>query len=903
VGERPSGTVTFLFTDIEGSTQLWEAHGDDMASTLAQHDALLRAAIEGEGGFVFAGGGDGVAAAFASAAGALTAARNAQRSLRTAEWGATGAVGVRMGLHTGIADERDGDYFGPTLNRTARLMAIGHGGQVLLSQATAAMVDRFRLLDLGEHRLRDLSEPEHVFQLIDAELDTEFPALRSLSAYRGNLPLQLTSFIGRDDELRAVTDALHDQRLVTLIGVGGVGKTRLSVHAAAELVADFPDGVWQCELAAVTDDDGVCALVGGVLNVPLTPGRRLTDGIVDFLRSKRLLLLLDNCEHVLDGAGELADAVLRACADVRILATGREPLAVHGEHISPVRSLAVDSDAVNLFTDRARAARANFVIDRNNSAAVEEICRRLDGIPLAIELAAARVVSLSPTEIASLLDERFRLLTGGRRVSLERHQTMRAAVDWSYALLSDQERTVFERIAVFSSFDADGAQAVVTDEAVDRWAVLDAIDGLVRKSMLVAGEQREGVTRYQLLETLRQFASERLSERSELDRWRVRHAEYFADFAERIGPALLGADEFVWRSQLILELDNLRAAMEWSLSTDQEHESLAVRIMAHLTEDHGLSARTLLGLGDPRAVVDAARRGPPGLRAAVLAAASYMEHMAGDALAARALATEAISLGLPDDCPSPYRVYWSFTDPTWGTDTAKGIPMLQDAERELERRAAPVAERARLKSLIAQAATNAGLNDLADDYSRRAYELARQSQNPSTLVQALYHLGAYLAGFDSDGAETAFTESIALSARGTTDSVISPAYYQRGLLRARRGESVAAVRDLRDGIQSAAELGHSLQLIGAFGYAIELLTVVGALEPAAVIIGAARSGALISLREMAPPPDRRQHNSAPIRERLDRERFNALAAQGATLSLEELRVWLTATLNDLISAG
>ena len=366
---------------------------------------------------------------------------------------------MRMGLHTGEAVERGGDYFGPTVNRTARLMAVAHGGQVLLSGATRQLVSDVDLVDLGEHRLRDLSRPERLFQLAAPGLWTEFPALRSLDAFSGNLPLQLTSFVGRNEELAGLTAAVSDPRLVTIIGVGGVGKTRVAVQVGAELINGYRDGVWICELATANESESVDQVVAGSLGVTPQPGVSLVQCTVEFLRNKEMLLLLDNCEHVLDAAGGLAEAILRACSAVRVVATSREPLAIDGERIFPLRSLSVvrssddprslmASDAVRLFEDRARAARPGFVVDEANIDAVAEICRRLDGIPLAIELAAARVVAMSPRELAALLDERFRLLTGGRRGSLERHQTFRATVEWSYSLLNETERAVFDRLAV-----------------------------------------------------------------------------------------------------------------------------------------------------------------------------------------------------------------------------------------------------------------------------------------------------------------------------------------------------------------------------------------------------------------------------------------------------------------------
>ncbi len=405
MSELPTGTVTFLFTDLEGSTRLWEKHPEAMEPSLARHDAILRDAVAVHDGHVVKMRGDGAHAAFADAANAVHAARDAQRALVSEDWGPVGELRVRMGIHTGPAQARDGDYYGSAVNRAARLMSIANGGQIVVSLATEelardALEDGVSLVDLGEHRLRDLSRPERVFELRASGLLSEFPALRTLDTYPTNLPLQLSSFVGRESELAAISEAMQQSRLVTITGVGGVGKTRVAVRIAAELLPEYADGAWLCELAASHDDDTMTQVVAVTLGVQPRVGMTLLDSIVDYLRPKRLLLVLDNCEHVLVSAGALATAILQRCRGARLLATSREGLAVDGEHVWPLRSLAVTdpsdgpvelvrSDAVRLFTDRARAARSDFAFDSSNAQAVAEICRRLDGIPLAIELAAA----------------------------------------------------------------------------------------------------------------------------------------------------------------------------------------------------------------------------------------------------------------------------------------------------------------------------------------------------------------------------------------------------------------------------------------------------------------------------------------------------------------------------------
>ena len=491
--DLPSGTVTFLFTDLEGSTRLWEEHPDAMQDALARHDELLRDAIEANGGHVVKFTGDGFHAAFATAHEALRAAVAAQRALTAAEWGTTGPLRVRIGVHTGEAQHRDGDYHGTALNRAARLTAVAHGGQIVVSAVTEGLVsdalpEDVQLHDLGEHRLRDLAQPLRVFEVQHPELPQQFPPLRSLDTYPSNLPVQLSSFIGRDDDLTAVARAFDESRVVTVTGVGGVGKTRLAMHAAAHLLPRYPEGAWFCELAPAIDEESMAQIISAALGAIPRPGLTLAASAVEYLRDRALLLVLDNCEHLLVPASRFAEDVLRSCPGVQVLATSREGLGIEGERVVPLRSLSVPdehaaftdaaaSSAVRLFSERAGAVDPQFVLDLRSLPAVAEICRRLDGMPLAIELAAARVATMSATEIARRLDERFRLLTGGRRTAVERHQTLRATIDWSYSLLDAREQLVFDRLAVFAgSFDADAAVAVTSGGGVEEWDVLDALE-------------------------------------------------------------------------------------------------------------------------------------------------------------------------------------------------------------------------------------------------------------------------------------------------------------------------------------------------------------------------------------------------------------------------------------------
>jgi predicted ATPase len=551
--------VTFLFTDIEGSTHRWESDADAMRAALVAHDEVLRTAIEAHGGFLFSHSGDGVVAAFASPTSAVDAAVAAQRHLE---------LPVRMGIATGEAELRDADYFGTVLNRAARVLAAGHGGQVLVADSTAGLLSGVDLVDLGPRRLRDLPNPITLFQLRATGLPTEFPPLRTLDDSPGNLRPATTSFIGRESDVADINTALRAHRLVTLTGAGGVGKTRLALEVARQLADEFPDGVWVFELAAVTDPSAVPDAVGAVLGITQQPGKTVSESVAAALEGRVRLLVFDNCEHVRDAAADLAEAILARSASVKILATSREGVGVADEQLWLVPSLdvgaGIDSAAVNLFVERARSVASRFSLaNADEAGAVVEICRRLDGIPLAIELAASRMASMTAREVRDRLDHRFRLLVGSRR-GLERHQTLRHAVAWSYDHLDDAEKALLERCSVFAGgFDLQSACAVAGLDDVDDYAVLDLLDALVRKSLLVANRS-SGRTRYSMLETIRQFAEEQLVASGAAAEARSTHARYFAG-READVLALWDSprqrEAYDWFSA---ELPNLRTAFRWA---------------------------------------------------------------------------------------------------------------------------------------------------------------------------------------------------------------------------------------------------------------------------------------------------------------------------------------------------
>jgi predicted ATPase/class 3 adenylate cyclase len=572
-----TSTFTFLFTDIEGSTRLWELYPETMNPALARHDAILRQSIEDHQGLIVKTTGDGCHAVFETAAGAIAAALDAQRALSADPWKEIHpqALRVRMGVHTGEAEKRAGDYYGPALNRAARLMSIGHGGQVLIS-ASAAELARdilpfgMTLLDLGEHRLKDLVRPEHIFQLVHPDLPASFPPIKSLDAFPNNLPIQITSFIGREGEIDESKRLLSTARLVTFTGSGGTGKTRLAQQVAAEALPMFTDGVWLVELAPLTDPDLVLQTVAGVLEMRAVQGIPLLDLVTDYLRGKSLLLILDNCEHLIGTCAELADHLLRACPALKILASSREGLGIAGEVTYHVPSLSLPdpanltpdrllmSEAVQLFLERAGAVNPHFSLTEANAPAIAQICRRLDGIPLALELAAARLKLFSAEQIASRLNDRFRLLTGGSRTALPRQQTLRALIDWSYDLLSEPERALLRQLSVFvGGWAFDAADAVCSD--LD---VLSLLEMLVNKSLVVM-EEDKGQARYNMLETIRQYARDKLIEAGEAANMRDRHLDYFLQYLEEAETGLRGGEAFEWFDLLEADYDNIRAATEW----------------------------------------------------------------------------------------------------------------------------------------------------------------------------------------------------------------------------------------------------------------------------------------------------------------------------------------------------
>ena len=585
MSKLPSGTVTFLFTDIEGSTKLWEKYPEKMKSALAKHDSILKDAVESNKGHIIKTTGDGIHAVFSTVIDAIKASIESQHNL--ANQTNNPSIKIRIGIHTGEAELRDGDYYGGTLNRAARIMSIGHGGQILISETTLQIArehlpEDVSVLDLGQHQLKGLSNAEQIYQISKPELQQEFPALKSQTQARNNIPTQLTSFVGRENELAEAKSRLEGARFLTLIGPGGTGKTRLSIQLGSQLVSEFKDGVWLVEFAPIADPSLVTQTIASIFDIGEVPGVSIKSLLHDFLREKHLLLMLDNCEHLVEASAEVADELLHVAPNIKVIVSSREALGVAGETVYRVPSLSLPNqdsltgaaeltkdaamgfESVQLFVERASAANRKFQLTDENASSVAQICSRLDGIPLAIELAASRITVFSPEQIAKRLDDRFKLLTGGSRTALPRQQTLRALIDWSYDLLSDDERALLRRLSVFAGgWTFEAAETICNN--VD---VFEHLPQLINKSLVTVKDDNDE-TRYFLLETIRQYARDKLLENGEGEGTRNRHLAYYDELLGTAFPELqTRARELYWIKRLEPEVDNIRAAVEWSLSND-----------------------------------------------------------------------------------------------------------------------------------------------------------------------------------------------------------------------------------------------------------------------------------------------------------------------------------------------
>ena len=680
VPELPSGTVTFLFTDVEGSTRLLERHPQAYRAALLRHHAILREAVERHRGAIFETVGDAIYAAFSSATDAVAAALSAQRDLHGEPWGELGELKVRMGLHTGEVELQGEHYFGAALYRCARLASAGHGGQVVLSSATAELVqkmlpDGVGLRDLGEHRLKDLQRAERIVQLLSPGLPANFPALRTLGGVRNNLPVQPTVFIGREREVEAARALLRrpDTHLLTLTGPGGVGKTRLALQVAADALDEFRDGAFFVPLAPVIAPDLVIPTVGKVLGVQDTANRPMLDSLKEYLHDKESLVVLDNFEHLMPAAADVAD-LLSTCQRVKALVTSREALRLRGEQQLPVPTLTLPDrkrvesvltlkayEAIRLFIERAQTVKVDFTLSERNADAVVEICHRLDGLPLAIELAAARVNVFSPEAILARLEHRMAVLTGGPRDLPARQQTLRQAIAWSYDLLPSAEQALFRRLAVFvGGCSLEAAEAVIgVDEASAGLGIVDGIASLVDKSLLRRDDGPDGEPRFRMLETIRDYALERLVETGESDRFHRHHADHCVMLAEQAEPGLIGPHQAAWLDRLEADHDNMRAALSWLARCGPVDHGLRLgaalmrfwRARGYIMEG---SERLAALLSSPGA------QGRTTSRAKALHAAGWLAREQGDYGEARALFDESLDIYRETD--DPRGIGWALVD-------------------------------------------------------------------------------------------------------------------------------------------------------------------------------------------------------------------------------------------------
>ena len=799
----PSGTVTFLFTDIEGSTKLAQAHPDRWESLREKHHAMLKEAIESKRGHIFQIIGDSFCVAFHTAGDALRAAIDGQRALSRMndDGGRTNSsfilhnssllLKVRMGIHTGEAEARNGEYRGYlTLSMIQRVMSAGHGGQILLSGASEILLRgqlpaEVSLRDMGERKLKDIPQPARIFQVVAPDLQSDFPALRALDVFPNNIPTQLTSFIGREKEMLEATQMLQQSRLLTLTGSGGTGKTRLSLQEASSLLEQFKDGVWLIELAPISEPALVPNTVANVLRLRVEDSRPLMDVVMDWLRDKEALLILDNCEHLIDACAQFANTVLQNCRGARILATSREALGIAGEVAYRVPSLPTPNeatdikhletfDSVKLFVQRATLTLPTFQLTDANASLVAQICSRLDGIPLALELAAARVRALSVEQIAERLDDRFRLLTGGSRAALPRQQTLRALIDWSYQLLSEEERLLFRRLAVFvGGWTLDAAESVCGEERIvpaggSGLDILELMTRLVDKS-LINVEHSGSESRYRRLETIRQYAREKLFETDEVASLRDAHLAYFAGLAERAEHGLQGRAQKQWLARLEAEHDNLRGALEWSLKSQPETGLRIAVALREFWDTHGhlTEARKWLGI-----FMDATKELPPtSLRVKALFARALFASRQGDAEG-------------------------------WKTHQDEGFALAESLEDARG---------------IAQGLVSQGLfkeyfeNDLeaAESFYRRALEYGRKLNEKLLIGQLLGPLaGCSLKRYEYARAEEIYRESLSLFREAENTKEIAGAYGNLAEValarrddesaRASAEESLALYRDLDD---------------------------------------------------------------------------------------------------------
>ena len=821
----PAGTVTFLFTDIEGSTQLLADLGHRYADLLTMHHRLLRTSFEPWGGQVVDTQGDAFFVAFPRARDALSAAVAAQRAVNTHPWPAAVALHVRMGLHTGEPLSAETGYVGIDVHRAARMCDSAHGGQILVSAATRELVaddlpDGIGLRDLGEHRLKDLARPHRLFQVTSPDLPTDFPPLRSLDRLPNNLPVQLTSFVGREREIAEVKERLAGARLVTLTGPGGVGKTRLALEVAARVVEDVADGVWLVELSAVADAALVPQAVASALSLQEESGRPLSASLAQHLLHKQLLFILDNCEHLADASAHLAQDLLRRCPGVRLLATSRETLGLAGEATYRVPSLSLPDprqlpgasdllhyEAVRLFADRAALSQPGFAVAAHNAATLVAICRHLDGIPLAIELAAARVRALSVEAIASRLGDRFRLLAGGTRTALPRHQTLRAAMDWSYDLLPESERELLQRLAVCAgAFSLEAAQAVGAPDDGDGLGVLDLLTHLVDKSLVTVDQQASDV-RYRLLETIRQYGREKLVESGGADAAARRHRDFFLALAARAEPELARAAQMTWLDRLEADHDNLRAALEWSLAQPGDDAALRLAVaLAPYWHARGYLSEGREWLDRARAQEDPRT---PSLRLRTLIAVARLAFAQDDFARTKTLMDEALPLArAADDRRSLALALGWLGHANWHVGDRAQAAVFCEESLTLARTVDDPWTAAVVFVEVATVAVHEGDHHKAAPLIEESLQRFRTIGDAAGVAYCLYQLGGLaLTRSDLQRAAALIEESLTLQRQLARKPSVAASLGRLGRIALLQGRYDHAVAYLEEGIALAEELG------------------------------------------------------------------------------------------------
>lgn len=877
--QPPSGTVTFLFTDVEDSTRLWESVRADMTAAVRVHDVILRSAVERHGGHVFATGGDGFRTVFSSAVDAVIAAVESQRELGLAD---AIPFAVRMALHTGEASERDRNYYGTEVNRALRLMALAHGGQVLASGTTEVLVrSRVALRPLGDYLLQGLRGTIPVFQVTADGLPSEFPVLRSVDDSPGNLPRQVSSLVGRDAEVDDVAALVRSQRLVTLTGVGGVGKTRLAIEVGAELAGEFDDGVWLVELAGVGDSGAVPAALATVLGIIPQSDVPLIDTVADTVAGRRLLLVIDNCEHLRDSAAAAIETILGRAGHSRILATSREAVGAPGESVTSVSPLAteggVSSDAVALFLERARSARHDFEIqDPRTAAAVTEICETVDGLPLGIELAATRMAAMSAIEVRDRLADRFRLLQAGAP-GPERQLTLRHAVEWSYDLLTDDERSLLRTVSVFTGgFDLSSVCAAVDD--ADEIDMLRHLDSLVRKSLVVANHSA-ATTRYGVYETIRQFAEDRLADTGELERARDTHAAYFGRRAVETWGRWNGPG---WRDTVDwveVELPNLRAGFRWSAG--RGHLEVATDIAAHAAL-MGFSVQLFETVAWAEELLDAAAAADVPRLPRLYTAAGYA-CFAGRPEAARRNAHRATELEADDrydPCEPGYAAFIEALGQVYCGDLDRYLELTGEVARRYG------AERGYGLASYVDGLQSAGRVEEALALTEQSVAAARELGNPYWIAYSLWIAGMAFSRSDPRRALAAWDEGVAFVRAHRVQFFEGFLARDAARLHTSDGEPEAALVLFGDAIASFHRAGNVPQLIITLSSVPALFERLERFDAAATLLGAMarHESSFHHVPELADLEGR-------LASKLEPKRTRELLAEGTTLGLAAAAVY------------